>query len=113
MGHRLSKIYTRTGDDGTTGLAGGARVPKYDLRIEAFGTVDDHAYTLAIQPDEKLVAAGYARIDMQDDFALVRYNTDGSLDTTFGTGGKVSIRRLEPGARSPRPSEPMMMRSVP
>jgi cob(I)alamin adenosyltransferase len=35
------KIYTKTGDDGTTGLYGGARVPKYDLRIEAYGTVDE------------------------------------------------------------------------
>ena len=41
MGHRLSRIYTRTGDDGTTGLGDGSRVPKDDLRVEAFGTVDE------------------------------------------------------------------------
>jgi len=41
MGHRLSRIYTRTGDDGTTGLGDGTRVPKDDLRVEAFGTVDE------------------------------------------------------------------------
>lgn len=41
MGHRLSKIYTRTGDDGTTGLADGTRVPKWDPRVEAFGAVDE------------------------------------------------------------------------
>ena len=35
------KIYTRTGDDGTTGLFGGKRVPKYALRIESYGTVDE------------------------------------------------------------------------
>jgi cob(I)alamin adenosyltransferase len=41
MGHRLSKIYTRTGDDGTTGLGDGSRVAKDHRRVEAFGTVDE------------------------------------------------------------------------
>jgi cob(I)alamin adenosyltransferase len=41
MGNRLSKIYTRTGDDGTTGLGDGARVPKDGDRVEAYGTVDE------------------------------------------------------------------------
>jgi cob(I)alamin adenosyltransferase len=38
---KLNKIYTRTGDDGTTGLGSGKRVPKYDLRVESYGTVDE------------------------------------------------------------------------
>ena len=41
MGNRLSKIVTRTGDDGSTGLADGGRVPKESARIEACGTVDE------------------------------------------------------------------------
>ncbi len=41
MGNRLTRIYTRTGDDGTTGLGDGSRVPKDDLRIEAYGTLDE------------------------------------------------------------------------
>ncbi len=41
MGNRLSKIYTRTGDDGTTGLGDGTRVPKDGPRVEAYGTVDE------------------------------------------------------------------------
>jgi cob(I)alamin adenosyltransferase len=38
---KRTRIYTRTGDDGTTGLYSGARVPKNDLRVEAYGTVDE------------------------------------------------------------------------
>jgi cob(I)alamin adenosyltransferase len=41
MGNRLSKIYTRTGDKGTTGLGDGARVGKDSLRVESYGTVDE------------------------------------------------------------------------
>ena len=37
----LNKIYTRTGDDGTTALGSGQRVAKYDLRVEAYGTLDE------------------------------------------------------------------------
>ncbi|NII09921.1 cob(I)yrinic acid a,c-diamide adenosyltransferase [Oleiagrimonas sp. C23AA] len=41
MGHRLSKIYTRTGDDGSTGLGDGSRVPKDSPRVAAYGTTDE------------------------------------------------------------------------
>ena len=48
------KIYTKTGDDGTTGLYGGARVPKYDLRIEAYGTVDELNSYIGLIRDQAL-----------------------------------------------------------
>ena len=41
MGNRLSKIYTRTGDDGSTGLGDGSRVAKDSLRVGAYGSVDE------------------------------------------------------------------------
>ena len=41
MGNRLTRIYTRTGDDGTTGLGDGTRMNKDALRVEAYGTVDE------------------------------------------------------------------------
>lgn len=41
MGHRLSKIYTRTGDSGSTGLGDGSRVPKNGARIEVLGALDE------------------------------------------------------------------------
>jgi cob(I)alamin adenosyltransferase len=48
MGNRLSKIYTRTGDEGTTGLGDGTRVPKDAARVEAYGTVDEANSTIGM-----------------------------------------------------------------
>lgn len=48
MGYRLSKIVTRTGDDGTTGLGNGERVPKTSLRIDAIGDVDELNATIGL-----------------------------------------------------------------
>jgi cob(I)alamin adenosyltransferase len=48
MGNRLSKIYTRTGDDGTTGLGDGTRVAKDGERVEAYGTVDELNSSLGV-----------------------------------------------------------------
>ncbi len=48
MGKRLTKIYTRTGDKGVTGLGDGSRVDKDSLRVEAFGTVDELNSTLGV-----------------------------------------------------------------
>ena len=48
MGNRLSRIYTRTGDDGTTGLGDGTRVPKEHPRVEAYGSVDEASSAIGI-----------------------------------------------------------------
>ena len=48
MGNRLSKIYTRTGDDGTTGLGDGSRVQKDSARVTAYGTVDEANSTIGL-----------------------------------------------------------------
>lgn len=45
---RITKVYTRTGDDGTTGLGGGQRVPKDSPRIEAYGTVDELSSAIGV-----------------------------------------------------------------
>ena len=54
------KIYTKTGDDGTTGLLGRGRVPKDDLRIEAYGTVDELNAVLGVARAHGLDAAADA-----------------------------------------------------
>jgi uncharacterized delta-60 repeat protein len=78
------------GDDGT---AVGDRL---DTTLGTNGKVttaiggQDFATAVAIQSDGKIVVAGYSLNGANDDFALARYNTDGSLDTTFDTDGKVT-----------------------
>ena len=57
MGHRISKIYTRTGDAGQTGLGDGRRVPKSDARIHAIGEIDETNATLGLLLTEKKLPA--------------------------------------------------------
>ncbi len=54
-----------------------------------FASADNIAYSVTLQPDGKILASGVAGNDPNSDLALVRYNADGSLDATFGTGGRV------------------------
>ena len=58
----LSRIYTRTGDDGSTGLGDGSRRPKHDLRIEAYGTVDEANCALGLVLVQPLPARLAARL---------------------------------------------------
>ena len=56
----------------------------------AVGTSNDEAYSTAIQTDGKILVAGSSRNGAYDDFAVVRYNPNGSLDTSFDNDGKVT-----------------------
>lgn len=87
------KIYTRTGDDGTTGLFGGGRVPKTHLRVEAYGAVDELNCHLG------LVRSGNA--DKQIDAVLCRvqsalFDLGADLATPHEAKAAAKIRRLEP-----------------
>src|SRR5512145_2877759 len=78
MGHRLSKIVTRTGDAGTTGLGDGSRVAKDSARIEAIGAVDELNAVLGLLLVEPLPAGVVALLtDVQHDL--------------FDLGGELSI----------------------
>ena len=78
MGNRLSRIYTRTGDDGTTGLADGARVPKDSPRVATMGDLDELNANLGVVlahplPDairETLVGAQHALFDIGAEQAM-------------------------------------------
>jgi cob(I)alamin adenosyltransferase len=56
MGNRLSKIYTKTGDDGTTGLGDGTRVAKDSARVAAYGTVDELNSAIGIVLAQEIAA---------------------------------------------------------
>ncbi len=82
MGHRLSKIATRTGDDGTTGLGDGSRTRKDSLRIDAIGQVDELNSTIGVLLTEPVPdAIREALIDVQHDL--------------FDLGGELCIPGLE------------------
>lgn len=68
MGHRLSKIYTRTGDDGSTGLGDGTRTSKDGERVEAYGTVDELNSVLGLLATHSLPAEISAQLaDIQNE----------------------------------------------
>jgi cob(I)alamin adenosyltransferase len=78
MGHRLSKIVTRTGDAGTTGLGDGSRVAKDSARIDAIGAIDELNSTLGVLLAEALPAAiAECLVEVQHDL--------------FDLGGELSI----------------------
>jgi cob(I)alamin adenosyltransferase len=78
MGYRLTRIYTRTGDDGSTGLADGSRVGKDSPRIEAIGAVDELNCVLGVLLSESLP---------QD----IRACLTGAQHDLFDVGGELSV----------------------
>lgn len=57
---------------------------------KAFGANDDHGFAVAVQSDGRIVVAGYSHNGADADFALARYNTDGSLDSSFSSDGQLT-----------------------
>jgi uncharacterized delta-60 repeat protein len=66
----------------------------------AVGSFDDYANSVAIQSDGKIVVAGSSYNGSNTHFALSRYNSDGSLDTTFDGDGKVTLVEFTKGLES-------------
>ena len=78
MGNRLSKIYTRTGDDGSTGLGDGSRVGKDSARVNAYGTVDEANSCIG------LLLAGEMPADIRDLLTRIQHQL-------FDLGGELCI----------------------
>jgi cob(I)alamin adenosyltransferase len=89
----LNRIYTRTGDDGTTGLGNGSRVPKTHPRIVAYGGVDELNAQLGVALCEELPP----RIAEQ----LTRIQND-----LFDLGADLCVPHVEPGANEDPPAKP-------
>ena len=100
MGHTmvvLNKIYTRTGDDGTTALGSGERRPKCDLRIEAYGTVDEVNSVIGLARVETAKDGDSAKLDamllcVQNDL----FDLGADLCVPDGVRGKIEPLRIIP-----------------
>ncbi|MEN3980508.1 cob(I)yrinic acid a,c-diamide adenosyltransferase [Acinetobacter sp. CWB-B33] len=84
MGHRLSKIYTRTGDSGTTGLGDGSRIAKDDLRINALGDVDELNSCIGILRSHIALSAIEDKAAWDKSLSLIQH-------WLFDLGGEVCI----------------------
>ena len=82
MGNRLSKIYTKTGDDGTTGLGDGSRVRKSSLRVSSMGDIDELNCTIG------LLRSAEPPKDMQSFLKRIQ-------NALFDIGGELSIPNAE------------------
>ncbi len=87
---RINRVYTRTGDDGTTALAGGQRVPKESLRIEAYGTLDELNSAIGVA-----VAAGLAP-PLTEPFGMIQQQLF-NLGAELASPAEGAERRPGPG----------------
>jgi len=86
------KVYTKTGDEGTTALFGGKRVSKSDLRIESYGTIDEVNSWVGVLRDQEVNKARHAvLIEIQD-----RLFTVGSILAVEPGNTKVKVPHLSP-----------------
>ncbi len=88
MGKRLTKIYTRTGDGGTTGLGDGTRVAKDSVRVEAYGTVDETNSAIGT-----VLAVDGIPTEIRDSLVTIQHDL-------FDLGGELCMpghRAIEPG----------------
>jgi cob(I)alamin adenosyltransferase len=83
MGNRLSKIYTRTGDDGSTGLGDGTRTRKDSARVEAYGTVDELNSTIGV-----VLACDGVQGDIRDLLVHIQH-------ALFDLGGELCVPGME------------------
>src|SRR5665213_1555296 len=91
---KLNQIYTRTGDAGTTGLGSGERRPKHDLRIEAYGTVDEANSSIGVARLSTLADPRHTKLDAM----LLRIQND-----MFDLGADLCT----PDTGEPLPYEPL------
>ena len=95
MGHRLSKIYTRTGDAGTTGLGDGSRTGKDSLRVAAMGDVDELNSLLGVILCEEIPA------EVRELFTGIQHDL-------FDLGGELCI----PGSALLKPTQPARLEAA-
>ncbi|MGH8190443.1 MAG: cob(I)yrinic acid a,c-diamide adenosyltransferase [Rhodanobacteraceae bacterium] len=83
MGNRLSKIYTRTGDDGSTGLGDGSRTPKDAARVDAYGTIDELNSVIGV-----LLACDRVPGDIREHLVRIQH-------ALFDLGGELCVPGME------------------
>jgi len=94
MGNRLSKIYTRTGDKGTTGLAGGLRVPKDGFRMHAMGDVDELNSMLGVVVNRCQHSENFGD-DSAGDSSELKENIISIQHDLFNLGGQLAMPDYE------------------